>query len=153
MLKRLGLAGLGVLGLVVLCVGGVFLLIHSYDPPADWRNPPLYVGAQNVNVQDFGEKGKPQLSSGTPRFLFKIITFTVADPPDKVLTYYRNVFNGSHWRDGNVGSRVTDPGQISRVWSNGLQRSPADYLVDVINLPSISGGSDVRIEVSMIPGY
>ena len=152
MLKRLGLVGLAVLGLVVLCAGGVFLLIHRYDPPSTWRNPPLYAGAQNVQVQDFGERGRPQLDSGTPLFLIKTITFTVADPPDKVLTYYRGIYNGSGWRDGIMGRTMSDQSRLSLVWSNRLQRSSSDYLLDVAATPSVPGGSDVRIEVSMIPG-
>ena len=35
--ERLGLVGLAVLGLVVLCDRRVFLLIHRYDPPLTWR--------------------------------------------------------------------------------------------------------------------
>lgn len=153
MLKRTGLVGLAVLGLVLLCGGGVFLLIHSHDPPVAWRNPPLYAGAQQVNVQDFGEQGRPQLNSGTPLFLIKIITFTVADRPEQVRAYYDSVYSGGGWRDLNVTLGTTDPDRLSLMWSNGGLGSSSDYLVDVTAAPAASGGSDVRIEVSMIPGY
>ena len=90
------------------------------------------------------------MDSGTPLFLIKTITFTVADPPDKVLTYYRGIYNGSGWRDGIMGRTMSDRSRLSLVSSDTLQRSSSDYLLDVAATPSVPGGSDVQIEVSVL---
>ena len=145
---------LGILGVVLICAFDLYAVVYGGGPPDNWRNPPLYAGAQNVQVQDFGEQGRPQLNSGTPLFLIKIITFTVADRPEQVRAYYADVYTGRGWHDLDVTPVTTDPNRLSLMWRwrSGALRPSSDYLVDVTAAPAASGGSDVKIEVSTIPG-
>jgi hypothetical protein len=157
MLQRVALISLSILGLVLLCIGGVAVgyvyLIHRYDPPSIWRNPPLYPGTQNVSVQDFGEWGKPDPNSGAISdrvYVIKIIKFTVVDQPQDVKNFYGERFAG--WTLDTWGRKVQSPDRLNFSWTSG-GRSPSVYFVDVITSPSNAGGTDVEVGVSMLPGY
>ena len=147
------LSALGRLWVVLVCAFDLYGVLYSFEPPDEWRNPPLYAGAQQVNVQDFGEQGQPQLNSGTPLFLIKTITFTVADRPEQVRAYYDSVYTGRGWHDWEATPATSDSDQIHRMWRTGILRSSTNHLIYIMTTPSASGGSDVSIEVSMIPGY
>lgn len=153
-LRYLGIGALGLLCLAAICGGALFLYIHGFDPPANWQNPPLYPSAQQVKVQDYGERGEYQ-ANGV--FLSKVISFTVNDPPQKVRTFYQQAF-GDGWRLDTFGNRpvpTPEPGseRLSLYTSNSRQRSPTIYYVDVITDPSPSGGTDLEIRTSFSPGY
>src|SRR5690349_24007882 len=130
------LTGLGILGVVLFCAFDLYAVIYGFGPPDNWRNPPLYPGGHDVKVQDFGPQGRPQLDSGTPLFVIKIITFTSTDQPEQALAYYRDVFNEARWHNARARVDVTDPQQFRLLWHGGGLRAPTDYLIFVTITPS-----------------
>ena len=150
-----GISVVVLLGAVGICGGAFYLLAHRYDPPSNWSNPPIYSGAQGVRVLDYGENGEYQ-SDGY--FLSKVITFTVADQPQKVRAFYRQAFGNIHWRPDTGGGRpvpTTGPTSelLSAYASNGSMKAVSIYYVDVISDPSGSGGTNVEIRIGFSPGY
>src|SRR4051812_48950799 len=96
MSRRL-IAGTGVLLVVLGLCGGGYLFLHRFDPPPNWRNPPLYPNAQQVTVQDFGEWGR-LLPDSDGMHLMKMITFTTFDKAEQVKAFYRGQYAGGNWQ-------------------------------------------------------
>lgn len=88
--RRLLVVALVITGTVGFCAFVIFALIRSHDPPDVWQNPPIYPGAQDLRSQDLGEYGTMDPDPPVADFLFtkRVITYTVADTPDKVDDFY-----------------------------------------------------------------
>ncbi|MGI8589195.1 MAG: hypothetical protein ACR2M0_16155 [Chloroflexia bacterium] len=141
-----------VLGTLALCGVGAFAFVHRGDPPAIWRNPPLYPGAQQVAVQDFGEVGRYQ-PDDTYIYAIKIVTFTTTDKPKQVLDFYGNAYSAWDLHADNWGNILPAKDALHFSWSSSAVSPPSVYFVNVSAEASPEGTTHVEIGVSMFPGY
>ena len=104
-------------------------------------------------MQDFGESGKlDPAETHVPNavHIIKIITFTVADQPENIESFYSNEFGNKGWQQSAWGRTVEGP-KLNYSWTSG-GRIPSVYFVDIITTPVDSGETNVEIGVSMFPG-
>src|SRR3954466_6782916 len=85
--------GAAVLFGAVLCVAGVSIFFFVSGPPGNWRDPPIYPGAKQLDIQDFGSMGQ-RVPDVAGVFLMRVTTFHVADPPEKVREFYSRAYSG-----------------------------------------------------------
>jgi len=155
MLRHIGMGVLTLLGVVSLCGLLLWALVHRYDPPNSWRNPPLYPAAQHVSVQDFGERGKRDPERDNI-YVMKLVGFSVADKAEDVQAFYIDARTRKGpwelatglWR----ARTLLTADRLTLTWTDSA-RSPSVYYIDVITTPSASGGTEVEVEISMFPGY
>lgn len=144
--------GLTALILIVFVLVGGDLIWTFYGHPGEvsgWRNPPIYEGAQQIKVQEFGKFGK-YLRAGL--FIVKIITFTVPDEEKRVTSFYFDTFRGWSWHQSE---EKFDPKSDSISYSsfNPGPRPSSIYYLDVDANPLSSGSTQVQIAVMLSPGY
>ncbi len=83
----------------------VLYLIPGFGPPDSTQSALLYPGAQNVKKQDkYGG-------------LRQEVTFETTDPPETVLSYYRDSLRGDGW---HVYNHPTGTTGLSASWETGL---------------------------------
>lgn len=141
-----------VIATILMCGIGLFAVVRGFGTPPEWRSPPSYPDAQQVKVQDFGAWGAHKAEYGDNIYVIKIITFTVADSPEKVKAFYRERYQGGGWKEDNWGRIVAAPDHINFTWAESRGNAPSVYFVDVITAAG-SAGTNVEIGVSMFPGY
>ena len=149
--RRLILGLLILLGSTALCGLVGYAALRLNDPPGNWRNPPLYPGAQQVNTQDFGEWGQRQPDSNN-MYTMKVITFTTPDKPEQVKAFYEHAYSNNGWQPSTWGTKVGAVDRLNYSYTNN-GRPPSDYFVDVSPKAAPAGGTAVEIGVSMFPGY
>jgi hypothetical protein len=93
-------------GLIGVCLIGGLLGMAVFNKPTLWQNPPLYPGAQQVRVQDYGTARR--MPSGY--FVVKQITFTTPDSRDQVFGFYRQQLapNGSLGGPSSLWTNLPD---------------------------------------------
>ncbi len=93
MRRRRGCIVVAGVGLLLVCAAGAYVLWLMRGPPDSWRNPPLYPGAQQVAVDDFGTPGRFH-PGGNGVVAVKIIRLTSADAPEQVRAFYERAYDG-----------------------------------------------------------
>ncbi len=154
LLRILAAAGAITLTLVV-CVGlAILVLFQNNAAPTVWRNPPLYPGAQDVRVTNFGEQGVRESDGGYGEavFIMKIITYTVTAPQADVISFYRSAFSAGSMAPSDWGRRFPGAKDLNYSWTTHV-RTPSDYFLDLITRAVDSSHLEVEIGVSMFPGY
>ena len=146
--RRLGVALIGLLGVILLCAGGLFFWLHSFDPPGDWHNPPLYPGAEQVSRQDFGTYGLLQLDGSR---IMQVITFSVAAKPEAIKRFYESEYD-ARWTPGHGDAQVWVANRVSFTWSSPAVRSISIYFIDITTHLKPSSKTEVNLQVSMFPG-
>jgi hypothetical protein len=129
---------------VLLCIALVVL------PDREWRNPPLYPGAQEVRSQDFGEWGQRQPDDFN-MYIIKVLTYTVTAPPAQVESFYADRLSTMGFEPTTWGRLTGRPARLKFSRSNG--RPPSVYFLDVAAVPIDGNRTEVEIGVSMFPGY
>jgi hypothetical protein len=150
-LRPLAYALLGALAVVALCAVGFWYLLHRYDPPASWRNPPLYSDAQEVRIQEFGKWGQ-RVPDDFNMYVVKVITYTVEATPDEVKEYYSSKLPWSGWESKNWARDLNDLDELIFEWSNGA-RSPSIYFIDIVTRRLDDKNTEVEVSSRMFPGY
>jgi hypothetical protein len=115
-----------------------------------WREPPIYPAAQAVDVQVLNQ------NRGSGFILSKVITYSTDDPPDEVWAFYDHAFVGSGWKIASWSQSKPNSWESPRsfqISSSTGRMSPTIYKIDVTMKQAAISGTDVRIEVSMFPGY
>jgi hypothetical protein len=153
--RRFLAVAFSVLGVVAFCAIGVYAFMHRFDPPRSWENPPLYPGAENVTVQDYAGLYK---STGEINFLLrKSVNFSVSDPPNKVLAFYKNTLSQERWEISTWNRSVAIPelpdDMLSVEWFSSAKRSPSGYFIDVVIDFVAPGSTNVEIRSLIYPGY
>ena len=145
-------------GFVLLGIVLFFILMFlaarngfGIGPPHTWREPPLYLGAEGVQVQDYGDVGISQTNSYDV-LITKLITFTVTDAQDKVNAFYAKHLPNSGWRSDDPGTPVDPTKRFTYTWTSS-GRSPSEYMIDVVTTPLNSGGIMVVLRSKTMPGY
>jgi hypothetical protein len=152
MLRNIAQGVLGILGILVLCIVALVLLQYIGSiPPGTWANPPLYPGAQQVRVQDLGPNGiyEPTYYGV---FTMKVITYTVADTPEKVRSFYTDALEHDRWQLETLGPAAQSPSQLAFMWTTG-GRVPSEYFVMVSTMARPQGGTEVALKITRYPGY
>jgi hypothetical protein len=155
MLRWIGIAFALALGCVAVGAIVVFGLKSSREPPEVWKNPPIYPGAQQLQIQDFGTPGKIDENAAAPAdavHIMKVIRFTVAEKPEKIRLFYERAFTHGGMRPDNWGRVTVGRKELNYSWTSG-SRSPSDYFIDLVIKEESIDKTVIEIGISMFPGY
>jgi hypothetical protein len=96
------------LSITLLMLGMVIGCTRSPNgkPPASALSPPLYPGAQQVQVREFGQ-GSPAMQ----------VTSKTSDSSEKILTFYKDVLLKDGWTQSD--SSTPTPMGLRFYWSGG----------------------------------
>ena len=82
----------------------------------------------------------------------RVITFTVAEPEDRIVEFYTRAFSDGGMSPSGWG-RITDtPKALNYEWVTRGQ-PPSLYFLDVVTRPKDQNATEVEIGVTMFPGY
>ncbi len=153
--RRFLVIAFSLVGFVAFCAVGVYAFMHRFDPPGTWENPPIYPGAINIAVYDYGERGKFTVG---PNFLLrKSVSFSVTDPPEKVWAFYKGELSRDRWESSAWKRSIPTPELpddiLSVEWSSSAARSPSVYFIDVVIDFVRVDSTNVEIRSLIFPGY
>jgi hypothetical protein len=124
---------------------GVLHIVPLVMKPGLWQSPPLYQGAAQVQIQDYGEGQWLQTGEGGI-YAVERITYTTLDPLPQVRAFYaqRLAANGSF---GAPNELYVLPDEITGTWHVPL----GDPLFLHIVTRAASGGTEVEVIKALDP--